>query len=176
MSLEFVTPWDLLWSHLGGFPSEYSPIPLLRWWPRYGMSSWHLEHGKIFQLHWVSNRALESRWLAGRWVGKSHSQQRSPIDALEVYICKYVYMYIYKLYVYVHIYVYILYYILYIIYYIYIQIICVCAYIYTRMYIYIHTPCIYGSALQTPLPPLMVMVLHVRCMLEALCQIQLTCR
>ena len=27
MSLEFVTPWDLLWSHLSGFPSEHSPIP-----------------------------------------------------------------------------------------------------------------------------------------------------
>ena len=141
MSLEFVTPWDLLWSHLGGFPSEYSPIPLLRWWPRYGMSSWHLEHGKIFQLHWVSNRALESRWLAGRWVGKSHSQQRSPIDALEVYIWKYVYMYIY-IYIYTNymcmcmMYIYILYNILYILY----------IYIY-KLYVYVH---IYIYMLERP--------------------------
>ena len=137
MSLEFVTPWDLLWSHLGGFPSEYSPIPLLRWWPRYGMSSWHLEHGKIFQLHWVSNRALESRWLAGRWVGKSHSQQRSPIDALEVYIWKYVYMYIYIQIICVCAYVYIYY----IIYYIYTNYMCMCIYIYVReTFLYYLTP------------------------------------
>ena len=78
-----------------------------------------------------------------------------------IYYIIYYILYIYKLYVYVHIYIYI---------YTHIYI-----YIYTRMYIYTYTMYIWLSP-ANPLPPLMVMVLHVRCMLEALCQIQLTCR